>query len=75
MAIVANLANSGGNIPGHTSPTDNKLCTPSRANAGTPVAVLTPAFPGELVQDTTGGITYGAYGVANTQWTTQLDRD
>ena len=47
---------------------DYPLCTPSRNNAGTPVASLTPAFPGEIVMDTTNRVLWRAVGPANTNW-------
>lgn len=68
MPTVANKADNGGSIPNFTQSTDNKLEQPSRNNAGTPVAALTPAFPGELVMDTTNGILYRGVGTTNTNW-------
>lgn len=61
MAIVANLANIG-------TPVDQRLCTPNRQNAGTPIGALTPLFSGELVFDTTNARLFQAIGTANTDW-------
>lgn len=50
------------------SPTDNKLSHPTRSNAGSPVGVLTPAFPGELVLDTTNFRVWRGYGTGTDGW-------
>lgn len=62
MAIVVNKA-----LAPDVS-TDQAFCTHTRTNAGTPNAVLTPAFVGEIVFDTTNKNRWLAVGVANTDW-------
>lgn len=64
MAIVPNLAN----IDAASSQLDNRLSSPTRSNAGSPVGSLTPAFAGEIVHDTTNRILYVAVGVSNNDW-------
>lgn len=49
---------------------DPKLTKPTRNNAGTPVASLTPAFPGELVMDTTNRVLWRATGTTSSDWMT-----
>lgn len=68
MATTIDLS---GNFPADL-PTgvDSKLAKPTRNNAGTPVASLTPAFPGEVVMDTTNFQLWRATGTANTDWMT-----
>lgn len=60
MAIVVNKAGHG--------VVDKQLCTPSRNNAGTPIATLTPAFLGEIVMDTTNRVLWRAVGATNNNW-------
>ena len=61
MAIVVN-----GATPGIAA--DVSYCTYSRSNAGTPNAVLTPAFVGEIVFDTTNKVRWKATTALNTGW-------
>lgn len=61
MAIVENKGIAGGSL-------DTRLTTPTRTNAGTPVAALTPAFPGEIVFDSTNRILWQATGTTNAHW-------
>lgn len=71
---MATVADASGNSPAGYGYTDRKLVTPTRVNAGTPIASLTPAFVGEIVYDTTNGITYRGTGTtANTQWIRTTD--
>ena len=62
MATVPDKANTAGAV------VDRKLATPNRNNAGTPVGALTPAYGGEVVLDTTNGITYVSTGITNADW-------
>ena len=65
MAEVVDLS---GNWPAGVVGADRKLSKPTRSNAGTPVSSLTPAFPGEVVLDTTNRVLWRAIGTANTDW-------
>lgn len=64
MAIVENRAFTDA----ASSQLDNKLSTPSRNNAGTPIGVLTPTFAGELITDTTNSIIFVATGLGVNDW-------
>lgn len=48
--------------------TDRNYSAVSRSNAGTPRAALTPAFVGEIVNDTTNNQLYRAVGSTNIDW-------
>ena len=61
MAIVVNRARGD-------TVTDRAYCSPSRTNAGTPNAVLTPAFAGEIIFDTTNKVRWRAIGIASSEW-------
>ena len=61
MAIVPNLARQ-------TGFKDQNFCSHSRENAGEPNGVLTPAFAGEIVLDTTNNCYWKAVGITNTSW-------
>lgn len=70
MATVPDLS---GNAPASMTgngPTDRDyaLSTYNRTNAGTPNAVLTPLFVGEIVYDTTNNDYYRATTSANNTW-------
>jgi hypothetical protein len=67
MAIVADAS---GNAPASMAgvATDNKLSEPNRSNNGTPIAALTPQYPGELVLDTSNLQVWRAFGTTNTDW-------
>lgn len=60
MAIVHNLA--GG------FPLDRPWHTHNRTNAGTPNAVLTPGWAGEIVFDTTNKVRWKAIALTNADW-------
>lgn len=47
---------------------DRPYTLPTRNNAGSPIAALTPAFGGELVQDSTNHLVWQAVGPTNTNW-------
>lgn len=47
---------------------DRNYTTQSRQNAGTPNAVLTPAFAGELIFDTTNKVRWKSIGPTNAEW-------
>lgn len=68
MPIVADLARAGAPAPGISSGLDRDYCTPSRSNAGTPNATLTPAFVGEIIFDTTNKVRWKATTALNTGW-------
>lgn len=69
MAIVRNLALNGFPNPGSSSDKDQDFCSFQRSNAGTPNAVLTPAFAGEIVWDSTNKVRWKATSLAtNTGW-------
>lgn len=61
MATVANKAAVGGI-------TDAPLRTHNRSNAGEPNGVVTPAFVGEIVLDTTNNRRWQAKTLANSGW-------
>ena len=71
MAIVPDLAGSSPGAINNSIPTgvDRKLSTPNRTNAGTPYGVLTPAYAGEMVLDsTTAQLWTTSGGLTTTSW-------
>lgn len=62
MAIVANRAMQENGV------VDKSYCTYNRTNAGTPNAVLTPEYAGEIVFDTTNKVRWKATTLANSGW-------
>ena len=65
MAEVVDLA---GNSPYGPGFIDQRLARPNRANAGTPVGTLTPAYPGEIVSDTTNRQLWRGNGTSTNDW-------
>lgn len=61
MAIVADKASPGRAL-------DKSFCTYNRSNAGTPNAVLTPQYAGEIVWDTTNKVRWIAVALTNADW-------
>jgi hypothetical protein len=61
MAIVANLADPGGQV-------DKSYENYNRTNAGEPNASVTPEFAGEIILDTTNNVLWKALGVGNDTW-------
>lgn len=61
MAIVVNAARPGDTI-------DRPYRTHNRLNAGEPNTVLTPAYAGEIVLDTTNNRRWTAKALTNTSW-------
>jgi hypothetical protein len=47
---------------------DKKYSHPNRNNAGTPIGALVPAYPNELVLDTTNFLLWRAIGTTNANW-------
>lgn len=69
MAFVADLSgNTPRSLVGPGPDRDYPLGSYNRINAGTPNAVLTPLFVGEIVYDTTNNEYYRATTIANTTW-------
>lgn len=68
MATVQNKATQGAPVPGGTTPVDPKLTTVNRHIIGSPIAIITPLYPGELVQDDPDGIVYRATGPTSADW-------
>lgn len=63
MAIVADLSG--------VNQTDKSYFTHSRSMAGTPNGVLTPAFVGEIVLDTTNHVRWIAVTLLTSGWIAQ----
>lgn len=61
MAIVVNKA-----VPG--DPVDRNYCTYDVSGAGTPNAVITPNFAGEIYWDTTNKVRWKAVNLLNSGW-------
>lgn len=66
MAIVSDLSGNGhlaliGGV-------DQRLSSPNRRNAGTPVGSLVPQYSGELVLDTIGNQIFMGNGSTNADW-------
>lgn len=53
---------------GNASGVDQAFANANRTNAGTPVAVLTPAYSGEIVLDTANNTYWRAGNLTNTSW-------
>lgn len=71
MATVTDLSgNHASSLPGGV---DTKLSKFNRSNAGSPVASLTPQYPGEVVLDTTNRILWRAVGTTNADWEPTTD--
>jgi hypothetical protein len=60
MAIVADKSG--------VNPTDRPYCTRNRVSAASPNTVLTPAYVGEIVFDTTNKVRWKADGITNADW-------
>lgn len=61
MAIVVNKARPGDAV-------DKSFCTFNRSMAGTPNAVLTPQYIGEIVWDTTNKVRWQAVAATSADW-------
>lgn len=61
MAIVVDKARPG-------QPVDQPWNSPRRTNAGEPNGILTPAYAGEIVLDTTLNALWKSVGLANNTW-------
>lgn len=71
MAIVPDLSGNAcaaNTLGGGPTDRDYAISAQNRTNAGTPNAVLTPLFVGEIVYDTTNNEYYRATTIANTTW-------
>ncbi len=68
MAIVPNKDGQGISAAGALSNVDRRYTTPNRKNAGSPAGSLTPAYAGEIVQDTTGNSLWIALDMTTTGW-------
>lgn len=51
-----------------TAPTDKKLSSPNRRNAGSPVGSVTPLYAGEIIFDTTDNKLWRAEGITSGDW-------
>jgi len=66
MTFVANKAGTDAS----NLPKDAPWSFQNRLNAGNPNGTLTPAFAGEIIEDTTGHALWKAMSAANNTWVT-----